>query len=223
MLCGGFFAAHGIDGSSSIGIITGLLMLGIATAWSLGEKWLNLKPGQLTDGAMVRSIAGALASQIVTGLSAYFAVDANQPELLGVAVLNAGLSKAGVHQRLAGAPVVKVLVACLALLCLPSCESFTKDDAIAFGKRVAIGAGEASVQVARATLVVKTQEWLAAIKEGDAVKIALTKLAVDSAFQALDAAERALAKERGKLEQRTSAKQPVTGLTALTGVTVLSC
>ncbi len=210
MLCSGWFAANGIDGSSSVGIITGLLILGIVTAWSLAEKWLNLKPGQLTDSTMLRTIVGSLASQIVTGLSAYFAVDANQPELLGVAVLNAGLSKAGVHQRLAGVKAAQILIASLALLCLPSCESFTKGDAIAFGKRVAIGAGEASVQVARATLVVKTQEWLAAIKEGDAVKIALTKLAVDSAFQALDAAERALAKERGKLEQRTSAKNPMT-------------
>lgn len=145
MLCGGFFAAHGIDGSSSIGIITGLLMLGIATAWSLAEKWLQLKPGQLTDSAILRTIAGALASQIVTGLSAYFAMDANQPELLGVAVLNAGLSKAGVHQRLAGAPVVKVLVACLALLCLPSCSSFTRDDARAAGAEIGLAAADAAI------------------------------------------------------------------------------
>jgi hypothetical protein len=101
MLCAGFFTAHGIDGSSSVGLITGLLMLACVTAWSLAEKWLNLRPGQLTDSAMLRTIVGALASQLVTAASAYFAVDANQPELLGVALVNAGLSKAGVHQKLA--------------------------------------------------------------------------------------------------------------------------
>lgn len=101
MLSAGFFTAHSIDGSSTVGIITGLLMLACVTAWSLAEKWLDFKPGQLTDSAMLRSILGALASQLVTAASAYFAVDANQPELLGVALVNAGLSKAGLHQKLA--------------------------------------------------------------------------------------------------------------------------
>jgi hypothetical protein len=101
MLCAGFFGAHGIDGSSSAGIITGLLMLIIVTSWSLAEKWLNLKPGKLTDSAMLRTIVGALASQLITAASAYFAVDANQPELLAVAVANATASKFGLQQKLA--------------------------------------------------------------------------------------------------------------------------
>jgi hypothetical protein len=222
MLCGGFFAAHGIDGSSSIGIITGLLMLGVATVWSLGEKWLNLKPGQLTDSTMMSTIVGSLASQIVTGLSAYFAVDANQPELLGVAVLNAGLSKAGVHQRLAGAPVVKVLVACLALLCLPSCESFTREGARAAGAEIGLAAADAAIVIARMQLAQAEAELAAAALEpGADQRVILAKqLGVIAAKKALDEAEKAIAKQRAK-----SAKQPVsvTGLTALTAVTVLSC
>jgi hypothetical protein len=125
MLCAGFFAAHGIDGSSSVGLITGLLMLACVTAWSLAEKWLNLRPGQLTDSAMLRTIVGALASQLVTAASAYFAVDANQPELLGVALVNAGLSKAGVHQKLAalGSGKAALLLALgSSLFALPSCS-----------------------------------------------------------------------------------------------------
>ena len=128
MLCAGFFAAHGIDSSSSVGIITGLMMLACVTVWSLGEKWLDLKPGQLTDSTMIRTIVGALASQLVTAASAYFAVDANQPELLGVALVNAGLSKAGLHQKLAalGSGKAALLFALgSSLFALPSCSNLT--------------------------------------------------------------------------------------------------
>jgi hypothetical protein len=156
---------------------------------------------------MVRSIAGALASQIVTGLSAYFAVDANQPELLGVAVLNAGLSKAGVHQRLAGAPVVKVLVACLALLCLPSCSSFTREDARAAGAEIGLAAADAAIVIARMQLAQAEAELAAAALEpGADQRVILAKqLGVLAARRALDEAERAIAKQRAR-----STKNPLT-------------
>jgi hypothetical protein len=220
MLCSGWFAANGIDGSSSVGIITGLLMLGIATAWSLREKWLNLKPGQLTDSTMLRTIVGSLASQIVTGLSAYFAVDANQPELLGVAVLNAGLSKAGVHQRLAGVKAAQILMASLALLSLPACSTITKEDARAAGAQIGLAAADAAIIIARVQLSQAEAELAAAATQpGADQRVILAKqLGVIAARKALDEAEKAIAKQRAR-----SAKQPVTGLTALTGVTVLSC
>jgi hypothetical protein len=206
MLCSGWFAANGIDGSSSVGIITGLLILGIVTAWSLAEKWLNLKPGQLTDSTMLRTIVGSLASQIVTGLSAYFAVDANQPELLGVAVLNAGLSKAGVHQRLAGVKAAQILIASLALLCLPSCESFTKDDARAAGAQIGLAAADAAIIIARMQLSQAEAELAAAATQpGADQRVILAKqLGVIAAKKALDEAEKAIAKQRAK-----SAKQPL--------------
>jgi hypothetical protein len=207
MLCSGWFAANGIDGSSSVGIVTGLLILGVVTAWSLAEKWLNLKPGQLTDSVMLRTIVGSLASQIVTGLSAYFAVDANQPELLGVAIINAGLSKAGVHQKLAGVKAAQILVASLALLSLPSCSTFTKADAKAAGAQIGLAAADAAILIARMQLSSAEAELAeAAVQPGADQRFILAKqLGVMAARKALDEAERAIAKQRAK----TSAKNPV--------------
>ena len=139
MLCAGFFTAHGIDGSNSVGLITGLLMLACVTAWSLAEKWLNLRPGQLTDSAMLRTIVGALASQLVTAASAYFAVDANQPELLGVALVNAGLSKAGVHQKLAALGSGKaalLLLLSVSSVCSVGCSSLTPTQRAALAQSI---------------------------------------------------------------------------------------
>lgn len=208
MLCSGWFAANGIDGSNTVGIVTGLLILGVVTAWSLAEKWLNLKPGQLTDSIMLRTIVGSLASQIVTGLSAYFAVDANQPELLGVAVLNAGLSKVGVHQRLAGVKAAQILIASLALLSLPSCSSFSKEDAKAAGAQIGLAAADAAILIARMQLSQAEAELATAATQPDAdQRVILAKqLGVIAARKALDEAEKAIAKQRAK----TSAKNPVT-------------
>lgn len=209
MLCGGFFAAHGIDGSSTIGMVTGLLMLGVVTAWSLAEKWLNLKPGQLTDNTMLRSIAGAVASQLVTALSAYFATDANNPELLGVAALNVGLSKLGVHQKLAaiGAKeVVRLCILSLLSVSLVSCSTFTKEDAKAAGAQIGLAAADAAIVIARMQLASAESELaLAAAQPGADQRVIVAKqLAVIAARQALDQAQKAIARQRVKLD----AKQP---------------
>ena len=139
-LCGGWFAAHHITGDSTTSIVVGVAVVGIPVVWSVIAKWLHLDDKLVEDisgSQMLRVALGSLVSQGITALSAYFAVDANNPELLGVAVINAGLSKAGLHQKLALAgsvTVVKVLMLCGCVLALSSCATSSALIASPFGR-----------------------------------------------------------------------------------------
>lgn len=139
-LLGGFIASHGIDigVDSTTDIFIGLMLVLIPIIWSTAAKWLHLDE-QLADGItknqQLRVLLGAIASQAVTALSAYFTVDANKPELLGLAMTNAALSKAGVHQIIAlGGNPVKVLALFGCMLLMSSCAGWTKFMASPTGK-----------------------------------------------------------------------------------------
>ncbi|WP_397384722.1 hypothetical protein [Prosthecobacter sp.] len=142
-VCGAWFAAHNISGDSTESIVLGLVMVGIAVAWSACAKWLKIEY-KVSEGipheAMIRALVGSLVSQGITAASTYLAIDANHPELFGVALLNAAASKAGLHQKLAGAPVAKVLIGCLCVISLSSCAGMT-----AF---LASNAGQATIALA---------------------------------------------------------------------------
>jgi hypothetical protein len=156
-LCGGFFAANNIAGDSTTSIILGLGLIAIPVALSTITKWLHLDAKLATDitgNQMLRTALGALVSQGITALSAYFAVDANQPELLLGAVVNAGLSKAGVHQAVAFAgakPVLKVLALFAASLSLMSCATTAAFLASPFGQATLQTADQLGKQVILAT------------------------------------------------------------------------
>lgn len=98
---GGFFAAHHIDGSTTTGILVGLAMMALGVIISSVSKWFKLDPPQITDNILLRQFLAAVVSQGITALSAYFATDANDPQLLAVAAINMGASKLGAHQKLA--------------------------------------------------------------------------------------------------------------------------
>ena len=128
---GGWFAANNIAGDSTTSILVGLGLIAIPTVWSAIVKWLHLEDispiGEIGKSEALRALLGSLVSQGVSALSTYLAVDANQPELLAGALINIGLSKAGLHQKVAfiGAQdALKVCVACLYMLSLSSCAPF---------------------------------------------------------------------------------------------------
>jgi hypothetical protein len=143
---GGFFAANNISGDSTTSIIVGLALIAVPTVWSAIVKWLRLEEispiGEIGKSEALRALLGSLVSQGVSALSTYLAVDANQPELLAGALINVGLSKAGLHQKVAfiGAQdALKICVACLCMLSLASCAGVT-----AF---MASNAGQATVSL----------------------------------------------------------------------------
>lgn len=156
--CAGFFAAHNISGDSTTSLITGLLMLSIVTGWSWLARALKIedaKPGfdMITHNEIVRTFIASLVSQLVTFLSAYFATDANNPELLGVAVINAGLSKVGAHQKLAFmgskdalkllffVPCASFLVSCDTIRTFALNNRATIEEVIVYGVRQGVNAG----------------------------------------------------------------------------------
>lgn len=206
---GGFFAAHHIDGSTTTGILVGLAMMALGVIISSVSKWFKLDPPQITDNMLLRQFLGAVVSQGITALSAYFATDANDPQLLAVAAINMGASKLGAHQKLAllGAKdALKTLALCSSLFALSACSSFTKQDAIIYGERVGLAAADTAIVLARMQLASAAADLDAAKHEpGANVNAILAKqLGVTAAQQALDAAERAVSKQRARLD----AKQP---------------
>jgi hypothetical protein len=96
--------------------------------------------------------------------------------------------------------------AMLALFLVPSCASFTKQDAIHYGERVGLAAADTAILLAHMQLASAEAELNAAMMQSNAprAEIAMKRLAVLSAKQALDAATRAVAKRRATLD----AKQP---------------
>ena len=102
--------------------------------------------------------------------------------------------------------IAPLLIACLCMLSLSACGSFTKQDAVRAGETIAIGAAKSVILIARVELAQKSAEYAAALQTpGVSVNVLLLKeAAVNAAQQALDAAEKALARAQAKLD-----KQPV--------------
>lgn len=105
-LAGGALTAHGIDATSTISLIIGVVLFCIPTLWSWIAKVLHIDDSKgalvsITGSEVFRTLLGSLASQIVTAATAYFAVDGNDPALLIAALINAGVSKFDLHQKIA--------------------------------------------------------------------------------------------------------------------------
>ena len=172
-LCGGWFAAHSIDGSTTVGIVVGLIFLLIPVIWSTVAKWLHLDE-KLADGITTsqqwRVMAGTLVSQGVTALAAWLAVDANHPELLLAALVNVGLSKAGVHQALFNvSPQSAVKLLLLGgLLSLSSCATTAAFLASPFGQATL----QTADQLAKQVLVTTEESGLAQIILQTSAKVA---------------------------------------------------
>lgn len=153
---GGFLAAHNIAGDTTVSIIVGLIFCLIPTVWSWAAKMLHLdlsKGGMdfVTGSEGFRILVGSLVSQGITALSVYFAVDANNPELLLGAVVNAGASKLGLHQKVMGLPAVKLLTACLCVLSLSSCATTQAILSSPFGRAMIASADSLAKQVVETT------------------------------------------------------------------------
>jgi hypothetical protein len=152
---GGFFAAHQITGSSTSSIIVGLIILAVPTVWSWLANLLHMEdiaPSTFDIGKneILRTLIGSLVSQGITALSVYFATDANNPELLGVALVNAAASKFGLHQKALGMPGLKLLLLSASVLSLASCSSLVPfmlrheaeiETAIVYGVKLGTQAG----------------------------------------------------------------------------------
>lgn len=104
-----------------------------------------------------------------------------------------------------GAALLLLLAFCL--LFLPSCSSFTKQDARDAGEQIGLAAADAAIVIARMQLASAEAELsAAAMRPGADQRVILAKqLGVIAARKALDEAEEAIAKQRAK-----SAKSPVT-------------
>jgi hypothetical protein len=211
--CGGFFAANNITGSSTTSIIIGLVMLAIPTVWSWVAKCIHLednsRSGWIENSEILRTLVGSIVSQGVTALSVYFATDANNPELLGIAVANAAASKFGLQQKLAfigTKDAVNLFLLSFLSASLISCASFTKQDAKDAGAQIGLAAADAAILIARMQLSSAESELSAAATQPGAERrvIIAKQFAVVAARRALDEAERAIAKQRAK----AAAKQP---------------
>ena len=209
---GGWFAANNITGDTTASIIIGLLMLAFPVIWSWVEKAMKLDEASAYGPSLnsaLRALLGAVVSQLVTAMSTYFAVDANNPELLGVAVLNAGASQLGWHQRaafLGSKNALKLLLLCGCMLALASCSTFSQHDAKRVGSQIGLAAADTAIILARMQLAAAESELqLAASQPGADQRMLLAKkLGVIAARRALDEAERAIARQRARLD----AKQP---------------
>ena len=209
---GGWFAANNITGDSTTSIIVGLLLIAYPVIWSWLAKTLALDEASdrgVSYNTILRALLGAVVSQAVTALSAYFAIDANNPELLGVAALNAGASQLGWHQRAAfigSKNALKLLLFCGCMLSLASCSTFSQHDAKRVGSHIGLAAADTAIILARMQLAAAESELqLAASQPGADQRMLLAKkLGVIAARRALDEAERAIARQRARLD----AKQP---------------
>jgi len=222
-MCGGFFAAHNISGDSTTSIVVGLAILAIPTVWSAIAKWFKLddKMSQdISDSQMLRVALGSIISQGITALSTYFAVDAYHPELLLGALVNAGLSKAGLHQKAAfiGAQdALKVCVACLGVLSLSSCATGSALIASPFGRALIATADQLGKAVIEETqkvgleqIILQASAKVSALKaEGisaDPVKEILRGSQISAFTDVIEAAQAKYQQLTGK--RFTLSKQP---------------
>ena len=152
---GGFFAAHQINGSTTTGIIVGLIVLAIPTVLSWVANLRHIKeitPSTFDIGKneILRTLLGSLVSQGITALSVYFATDANNPEALLVAIGNVTAAKFGLHQKALMMPGLKLIALASCLLPLASCSSLVPfmlrheteiEAAVIYGTRIATQQG----------------------------------------------------------------------------------
>jgi hypothetical protein len=130
---GAYLTAHGIQADSTQGIVYGLILAAVPFVWSWIAKMLKFDPAWALDPSLsdkLRTGLGSLISQGVTFASTYYAVDANDPSALGIAVINAIASHYGVHQQIAHSTPLDVATAIKALalsslLLLSSCAAVT--------------------------------------------------------------------------------------------------
>jgi hypothetical protein len=215
----GFLIHHGIatDGSSA-SLITGMFTLLVVTLASwLGKLRWNWSPAFnriLDDNGIqtVQKLIGAVVSQALAAFSGYLATtpagtfDVQNPEALTLFFANAAASRWKVHQLATGLPRAALMLA--ACLPLASCLNMTKQDGKIAVERIGLGAADAAILVARMQLAQALNDLEAAQhggSNGDAKTILMKQLGVMAAQKALDAAERAVARERARLD----AKQPL--------------
>ncbi len=161
MLLSGALAAHHFDNlNTTAGIVLAILVMIITTCWSYVAKMLHLENlvGEtgLDESDCLRTLLGALISHGITFASAYFSIDANDPNLLAVAAINALASHYGMHQQIAhGTPldVATRIKPMLLLLCmaLVSCATTTAILSSPFGRAVIASADQLAAQVVKTT------------------------------------------------------------------------
>ncbi len=160
LLSAALAAHHFDDVSSTGGIVLAVLLFVLATAWSWIAKALHIedKYGDLTTNASLRTLLGSLISQGITFLSGYFSIDASDPNLLCVALVNTIASRYGVHQQIAHATPLAVATAIKVLLVsslvgLVSCATTAAILTSPFGRAVIATSDQLAKQV-----VITTEE-----------------------------------------------------------------
>lgn len=222
---GGWFAANNITGNSTTSILLGLAVIAVPTVWSTVVKWLHLEDNspiaELGKSEMLRTLLGSLISQGVTAASAWLAVDANNPELLAGALINVGLSKAGLHQKLAfiGAQdALKIITVCLCMLSLSSCATTSAILASPFGRAMIATADQMGKLVVETTersgleqIILQASAKVSALKaagaDADAVKEALRIAQIAGFTGVIEAAQAKYKQLTGK--RFTLPKNPV--------------
>lgn len=202
-----------VDTSNTQSFVFGLVAIGCAWLWSVIQKLDWNGHVQIRDDykLLLQKMGAALVSQGIAALSGWmlesgFAGDVNDPAAVVLFLSNYGASRMGWHGKALGVPTVKLLVLGSLFSVLSSCSTEDmKREGILFGKRVALSGGDIAVAMARAELDKKIDEWIKAEESGDVFKILLAAAAKENAQAALDAAQRALNKQRAKID----AKQPV--------------
>lgn len=173
-----YLAAHGFDGTPNTGsLVLGLVLFGIATAWSWLAKLMHLEGVgvDLDKNTTLRTAIGSLISQGITFASAYYAVDANDPTALSVAVLNSVASHYGMHQQIAHQTPLEVATAIKALalgslIALSSCATATAFLSSPFGRATLATADQLAAQVLKTTervgleqIIIQTSAKVAAL------------------------------------------------------------
>lgn len=204
-----------VDTSNTQSLVFGLIVIGCAWLWSVIQKLDWNGHVQIRDDykELLKKMGAALVSQGLAALSGWmmekgFLGDVNDPAAVLLFFGNYGASRLGWHQKALGVKPVMLLALCTLLPALSACSSFTQDDAKIAGERIGLAAGDTAIFLARMQLA-HAEADLAAAQHGGSngeVRILVAKqLGVVAARQALDAAERAIAKQRAKLD----AKQPI--------------
>lgn len=160
-----YLSAKGFGGvDTTAGILCALVILGVVCFWSWVAKMMKFDPafgiGPGTGDAL-RTMLGTLVSQGITFASTYYAIDANDPSALAVAVLNSIASHYGVHQQIAHqtpiavASAIKVIAGALLMSCMVSCTGLTAFLASPVGQAAVASAATLGKQLANA--VVETE------------------------------------------------------------------
>ena len=176
-----YLAAHGFaNANTTQGLACGLIITAVVCIVSWACKMMKFAPvigiSPSTEDAL-RTALGSVISQGITFASSYYAIDANDPSALGIAVINSLASHWGVHQQIAHstpldvATAIKAFIACLCLLPLSSCVTMKKLGAsLSTPQAVQIEASLADVglDIAKASGTLSTGDAVA-FKEGIAI------------------------------------------------------